>query len=576
MLNIKNIFSLLTIKEKKSFWILLFLMLIGAVFEAFSIGMIIPILGIVSNDNIVETYPFFKTILDSLGNPTQEKLIITSMVFLFSIYFIKGLYLIFMSWRQNVFIYGVRASLSERLFWGYLNKSWTFHLQHNSAKLISTLTNETNVFGTYILMPILVVLTELFVLIAILSLLIYSEPVGTISVLFLMGVSLWLFQLFSKPYLTKWGQGRQYHESLRVQNVQQGLGGIKEVKLFGREDNFLESYSKHNLGVSRVMQLQTTIQQIPRVLIEVLAIGSLALATFVLVEQSKTASEVFIMLGMFAAAAFRLLPSMTKTFASIQNFKFGMPVLDLLNEQVSDFEDTENKGKTNLFDFQKDIVISNLSYSYGKNSKLVLDNITITIKKGECIGLIGSSGSGKSTLIDIILGLFVPLSGQIEVDGENIQSNLRGWQNIIGYVPQHIFLTDDTIRKNIAFGIKDKFIDDGMISKAIKMAQLEDFINSLEEKENTIVGERGARLSGGQRQRIGIARALYNNPSLLILDEATSALDVDTEQEVMNAVNSMIGTKTIIIIAHRLSTLDKCDKIYKVENGKVYWKKNEK
>jgi len=568
MPSIKKIYLLLSNSERKQAWILLILMLVGTALETASVGLIVPALSLMSQDKLSDISPLLSSILAFLGNPSQDQLIVVGAVLLLGIYIVKTIFLLFMTWRQNVFIFSVRAALSQRLFSGYLHQPWSFHLQRNSAKLINTLTNETNQFGASALYPALILLTEILVLIGISSLLIYIEPFGALMLVGVLALALWIFHRFTRNHLLRWGKERQFHEGLRVQHVQQGLGGAKEVKLSGREDEFLELYSHHNLRVARVMQLQTTLQQIPRLWLELLAVGSLAILVFIMVYQGKSVVSLFAILGLFAGAAFRLLPSASRIMGAIQNLRYSGAVVDLLHKEIQTLE-PHRKIDSKPLNFQRAIDLDRICYNYCNTSVASLTDITLTIPHGACIGLIGGSGAGKSTLVDIVLGLLTPTSGQVKVDGFDIQNNLREWQDQIGYVPQSIFLTDDTLRRNIAFGFPDNQIDDVAVQRAIHMAQLEEFVSGLPEGVQTVVGERGVRLSGGQRQRIGIARALYNDPQVLVLDEATSALDTMTEEGVMDAVNALVGKKTIVIIAHRLTTVSRCERLYRLEHGRI-------
>lgn len=543
-------------------------MLVGTLLETASVGLIVPALSVMSQDKLSDTTPWLLSVLAFLGNPIQDQLIVVGVVLLLGIYMVKTIFLVFLTWRQNVFVFSVRAALSQRLFSGYLHQPWSFHLQRNSAQLINTLTNETNQFGASALYPTLILLTEILVLIGICTLLIYVEPLGALMLVGVLALALWIFHRFTRNHLLRWGKERQFHEGLRVQHVQQGLGGAKEVKLSGREDEFLKLYSHHNISIARVMQLQTTLQQIPRLWLELLAVGSLAILVFVMVYQGKSAVSVFATLGLFAGAAFRLLPSASRIMGAIQNLRYSGAVVEQLHKEIHTLEQHQKVDGKPLT-FQSSIVLEQIRYQYPNTSTASLTDVSITIPHGACIGLIGGSGAGKSTLVDIVLGLLTPTSGKVKVDGLDIQTNLRGWQDQIGYVPQSIFLTDDTLRRNIAFGFPDNQIDDVAVQRAIQMAQLEEFVSGLPEGVRTVVGERGVRLSGGQRQRIGIARALYNDPQVLVLDEATSALDTKTEEGVMDAVNALVGKKTIVIIAHRLTTVSRCERLYRLEHGRI-------
>ena len=317
-------------------------------------------------------------------------------------------------------------------------------------------------------------------------------------------------------------------------------------------------------------QRQLFINQMPRLWLELLTLISLFLLVGSMVLQQIPISMMLPTLSLYALVAFRLIPSANRIITAIQQLRFGLPTLNLLSEELSLNEPQLIKsGNVDKMKFKNNFQIKNLSYSYPNADSKALNSISLRINKGDFIGFVGESGSGKSTLIDIILGVLPPTSGSLYLDGVDISENLRGWQNQIGYVPQEIFLIDDTLRRNIAFGLNDNDINHTSIQKAISLAQLENFINDLPEGLNTIVGERGVRISGGQRQRIGIARALYHKPEVLVLDEATSNLDIKTEADLMDAIFALHGQKTIITVAHRLKTLDKCDNIYTLRNGKI-------
>ena len=568
MSHIKKIFKLLVQSERKQAYILLCLMVVGTVLEIASIGLILPALTIMNQQTTSSSAVWLLHVLNFLGHPTQNELIVIGVSALLAIYLVKTLFLVFLTWKQNVFIFGVRSALSQRLFTGYLSQPWSFYLQHNSAQLINILTNETNQFGVYALQPTLTLITEILVLIAICLLLVIAEPLAAIVMVLMLGAALLLIYLITKNYFARWGMARQFHEGQRIQHVQQGLGGVKEIKLLGREKEFIKSYTYHNLQSSRIVQLQNTLQQLPRLWLEFLAITVLSISILVSLEQGKSLTNVLATLALFVAAAFRLIPSVTRIIGAMQSLRYADSVVNLLCKEITmDMHVRPTQSKSLVF--KQDIIFDKIHFKYPNTTTETLKQVSLAIPKGGCIGFIGESGSGKSTIIDILLGLLTPSSGKVLVDGIDIQQNLPSWQSQIGYVPQTIFLTDDTLRRNVAFGVAECDIDDVAVNRAIQMAQLEDFVKTLADGLNTHVGERGVRLSGGQRQRIGIARALYHDPQVLVLDEATSALDTTTEEEVMFSVNRLIGEKTLIIVAHRLSTLSHCDRLYYLENGKI-------
>lgn len=566
---LKKIATLLTLRQRRQSAALLGLMLVGSVLETAGVGLIVPVLALMASADPMTRIPQLKPLLDVLGQPTQSQLILMGMSALFVVYLLKSLFLALLYWKLNAFVFAVRADLSQRLFAGYLRQPWSFHLQRNSAHLISMLASETNQFTASALQPALLLATELLVLTGICALVIIAEPRGAFLLITMLGITAVCFQRLTRDRLAGWGKARLYHEGLRVLHAQQGIGGAKDVKLLGREDEFLAQYAVHNLGSARAVERQQTLQQMPRLLLEVLAVGGLTLLAFVILEQGKSPTTVLATLGLFAAAAFRIMPSINRAVGAMQSLRYSRPTVDALSREFHQLEKRLVLDTGTPFEFRNAIVLTAVQYQYPTTHKTTLSDINITIPRGGSVGFIGGSGAGKSTLVDIILGLLSPTSGTVTVDGVDIQHNLRGWQDKIGYVPQSIFLTDDSLRRNVAFGVPEEQIDDDAVQRAIHAAQLEEFSNSLPEGLNTSVGERGVRLSGGQRQRIGIARALYHDPQVMVLDEATSALDTDTEGEVMAAVNALSGEKTLIIVAHRLSTVAHCERLYKLEHGQI-------
>lgn len=566
---LKKLRYIFTPYQKRQLLILAILLFMGMIFEMVGLGVLIPALSIILNPEIGKEYPSLKPLLEFLGNPSQLQLVYYGMSLMIFVYILKTFFLIYLGWRQSKFSSSLGASLNSQLFQGYLYQPYSFHLQRNSSELIRNIQNEINQF-TSLSQSIILLTTELSVVIGSAMMLVIIEPIGALTISLFLFTSALLFHRLTKHKLLRWGESRQFYDGQITKHLMQGLGAVKDVKIYGKEDYFVFKFDVDNKSRAAIFTKQVTLQQIPRLYLELLSIIGLAILIIMMVAQHKPINEVLPILGVFVAAAFRMIPSVNRIMGAFQNVRFTKPVVNTL---YSEFQIIRNSShslrSTDKLDFTTKIVINKLSFSYANTSKKAIDDISIMINKGESIGLIGPSGSGKSTLIDLILGLLTPNSGTIDVDGINIQNAFRKWQNQIGYVPQTIYLTDDSILRNIAFGIPDTEINKVAVNKALKAAQLTDFVESLPEGLNTFVGERGVRLSGGQRQRIGIARALYHDPAILVLDEATSALDSNTEIEVMKAVSALHGEKTILIVAHRLSTVEKCDRLYRLEKGKV-------
>jgi ABC-type multidrug transport system fused ATPase/permease subunit len=569
MSTFRMIRELLTPAERRSALAMLLLMLVGMTLETAGIGLVIPAVALLVQEDVAASYPQFRTILEALGNPGRAELVMGGMAALVAVFIVKATFLAWMTWRQNRFAFGVQANLSHRLFTTYLRQPYTFLLKRNSAHLIRNATTEVNQFTASAILPAMVVLTETLVLAGVATLLLFIEPVGAVLVVLVIGTAGWTFQRSTRARIERWGVARQYHEGLRIQHLQQGLGGAKDVKLLGRESDFLDCYNAHNVESARVVERQITVLQLPRLWLEPLAVIALATLVAAMVTQGRDLGRIGPALAVFAAAAFRLMPSVNRVLGAFQALRYALPVIRLLHAELALGSPVTRSTATARSVFEREIRLSDVAYTYPDAAGPALKGLTITIRNGETVGLVGPSGSGKSTLVDVILGLLTADIGRVSVDGEDIQRNLRVWQNQIGYVPQTIYLTDDTLRRNVAFGLADNQIDDAAVERALSNAQLDEFVASLADGVNTVVGERGVRLSGGQRQRIGIARALYHDPAVLVLDEATSALDTATERGVMQAVTALHGRKTIIVVAHRLSTVEHCDRLYRLEQGRV-------
>lgn len=555
--------------QRRRALLLLALMMFGAVLETLGIGLVVPVLAFMSQDDPAARYPQLAAALAPFGPLTQQQLLVAVVLILVSTYALKAVYLGVVAWRQARFVFALQLSLSRRLFDGYLRQPYTFHLQRNSAQLIRNVVNETSQFSHVVTIPGLTLVAEGLVLVAVCALLLLIEPIGALLVTVTIGLAGLLFYRLTSSRLLRWGEARQHHEGMRIQHLQQGLGGVKDVKLLGREAVFLSRFVTHDAAVARVAERHLTLQALPRLWLELLGVAGLAALILAMLERGRAVDSLVPVLGLFAAAAFRLMPSVTKVLTAIQNLRYAEPVLDTLSEELAALSPGAVQTNVTAMPLHRSLQLDNVAYRYPGATGDALERVSLEIAPGSSVGFVGGSGAGKSTLIDIVLGLLTPVEGCVRVDGADIQTNLRGWQNQIGYVPQNIYLTDDTLRCNVAFGIAAGHIDDAAVWRALRAAQLEEFVKQLPLGLETVVGERGVRLSGGQRQRIGIARALYHDPSILVLDEATSSLDVATEQSVMEAVKALRGAKTILIVAHRLSTVESCDTVIRLARGTV-------
>lgn len=539
-------------------------MLVGTVLDTFSLGLVIPAVGLLTRPGYLKEFP---SVDEFLGHPSQVQFVIGSMVFLFVFYVAKTAFLIWSLWVQRGYSNAVTTRVGKQLFEVYLRQPYSFHLNRNSSLLIRNSQNISSLMSG-VIDPVLMILSDALVTAGIFVLLLLLEPRGTVVTVVVFGGSAWLFRRFTNERIRRWGEAQNFHRQMILQHLQQGFGGVKDVKVLGREDYFVTQYTEHLTENAFVLRRFSIAQALPRFGLEILTIMGLAVLVVTMVGSGRNLTSILPVLGLFAASAFRLLPAANRVMTSLQTIGVNRPMVEDLYHDLA-LAVSASYADANREKFNDEIVVSDVSFTYPLAPAPALSSVSLRVHRGEAVGLVGPSGSGKSTLVDVLLGLLAPQSGQVMVDDLDIQLNLRGWQNQIGYVPQSIFLTDDTLRRNVAFGLPVKDIDDDAVRAAIRSAQLEDFVSTLPVGLDTVVGERGVRLSGGQRQRIGIARALYHNPSVLVLDEATSSLDTETEHGVMQAVQALQGDKTVIIVAHRLSTVEYCDRLYRLEDAHI-------
>ena len=544
--------------------------------ETLSVGMVIPAVGILLQPDYLAQFAWLDCILPSQGYPNREQVVIIGLVLLAGIFTIKNIFLFFQVLYQGTFVYSAQREVAANLFQHYLSKPYSFHLQTNSSILIRNLTIEINAYCQYVLMPILNLTSEVLVVIALLVMLILVEPVATLCLGSCLLVVALIFHRFTDSNVSRWGEARQAADEEKIKYLQQGFGGIKQIMLSQSLDYFLHLFQRPNIVSGLMTKKEYIFQYLPKQFIEILAIVGLVGVCVFMVLQGRTSLEVMAMLGLLATAGFRLIPSFSRILRNLQSIRFGWVSVEVLAKEMSrNGNKPENRmpfdaKKNDDLSFNHDLRLRDISFRYEQNGKELLREINFEVKKGECIGIVGESGAGKSTLTNLLLGLVSPSKGAFEVDGHEIKSaKIQPWQRMIGYVPQEIYLLDDTISRNIAFGVNDTDIDHSQIRKVIEKAGIQKFIDSFDDGLNTKIGERGVRISGGQRQRIGIGRALYQNPQVLILDEATSSLDSKTEQEILNELRKIRGKVTMILVAHRQSTLQFCDKIFKIESGRL-------
>lgn len=553
-------------KFNKELLIMLFILFIGILLEIFSLSSLFPLISILFDDNFLVTNIYVNEIKNTF-NLTNSSFIVCVGIGIFLLFLTKSLFLFFLSVKQNRIMYNLSASIYNYIFESYLNRDYYYHKSSNSSDILKVLQTEIPMFGA-LCFNLVTLIIETALLCSIIFFLFYLNFIATISLILFFGFFASLFFIITTKKLKIWGVIREQVDSSLIKLTMEGLGGIKLWKLLMKEDFFTRKIESANLKKARVYANNNIVAQLPRYYFELIFVIGIIFFILILFKSDKDFSYFLSTFSVFVASMVRVIPSINKVVSSIQNIQFNLPVVDELYNHTQTFSSDrvrEIQIKKSI-SFNNKITIKNLSYSYDK-STIIFENLNMEIEKGSMIGIVGGSGVGKSTFTDVLVGLLRQSSGEILVDNEDISNCLSSWKRMIGYVPQNVYLTDDTIINNISFG--EKCIDLDMIQTVIKDSMLSDHIDNLKEGLNTKVGERGSNLSGGQIQRIGIARSLYHNPSLLIFDEATSALDSKTEEEILKTLcvlreNGM----TIIVISHNDSTLKYCDKKYKLTNKK--------
>ena len=574
---LKKINYIFSKTDKLKILILVLVIIVGSFLELLAVAVFQPFIDIIMNTDELNESKIFSFIYDLLSPASIEHFLALMALGIIVIYVVKDLYTIIEKNLIYKFSYRFQRNISTGLLKAYMREPYTFHLNKNISVLQRSMQEDTDQFAKGII-HVMEMMAEVCVCVAIGIYLYKVSKSITVIVVGLLVVCLAIFFFISRKYSAQWGREGQKYKSQIYQWMNQSLGGIKEIKVLNREQSFINHYDAYFAKYVRVLRLNRLIGVIPKYIIEMVCMTGLLLAVvFKIFFGQKALAEFVPQLAVFAVAAFRLLPSVGRINEHLSAVLYAIPSFELVYNDLKEVERLK-EGESDWdesWHFQDKIAVKNVSYRYPDGEINVIENANFEIKRGQTVAFVGASGAGKSTMVDVLLGLLPPEQGKIYADGMNIYSNLITWQKEIGYIPQTIYLSDDTIRNNVAFGINEEEIDDNAVIRALKQAQLYEFVESLQDGWDTFVGDRGVRLSGGQRQRIGIARALYHDPAILVLDEATSALDNDTESAVMEAIEKLQGHKTILIIAHRLTTIRNADVVFAVEDGKVEEKSKE-
>ena len=571
---VTKLYTLLSSRDKKKFFFLVFVIISSSFMGVTGIASIMPFVSILSNPQTVHSNKYLLWFYENLGFSDVNTYVLYAGVALLFVFLLSNLFLSFTVWFNLRFVRFVSYNLTRRLFYKYLSKPYEFFLRRNTADLTKNLFSEINLVVTGVIRPATESMAQGVLAISILVFLIIVNPLLAFMAFGLMGGMYVVIFITIRRKLIRIGKGRVKRNKMRFTIASEALGGIKDVKLLGREKIYLDRFSVNARRYEVYMATTKILSKLPKYMMEFVAFGGMLIVALYLFATNNTIDNILPIMALYAFAGYRLMPALQEVFRGVTEVRGNMSSVDVLYNDLKDTRlEKENISFVEIepLNYNKKITMKDIIFTYEGTSTPVVSDIDIDIESNTTVGFVGTTGCGKTTLVDIILGLLIPQEGQIVVDDVPVTSkNLRNWQRNLGYVAQYIYLADDTITRNIAFGVPDENIDMENVYRAAEIANIHDFIiNNMKEGYDTIVGERGVRLSGGQRQRIGIARALYNDPSLLVLDEATSALDNVTEHAVMEAIDTLARKKTIILIAHRISTVKKCDIIYLLDRGKI-------
>ena len=565
---IRHAWRIISVRDRLGAAVLLALLLGATALETVGIGLLVPLLGLLSDPEMLRRVPVVAGWLPDGELRVTASAALAVGLAVVAFYVVKAGYLAWVVRRQMAFAFGVQADVSRRVFESYLSRPYSFHVGTNSSSLINNSLGEVQVFTNGVLIAGVSLVAEALVLVSVSALLVAIEPVAALASAIALGAVALGFYVMVRRRLRLWGERRPVYEAQRLQHLQQGLSSIKELILSGRELEFVRRYDESNRGVAGILRREKALGQVPRLGLEVFAVLSVVFVVVLLLGQGREPSDVVPRVAVFAAACFRIVPSLNRISNSLQSLRFAAPVAAALDAELSRSSGPPSPPPVPMR-WTGPIRVRALSFRYDDSADPVLRSVELEIRRGERIGIVGQSGSGKSTLVNLLIGLLRQDEGTIEVDGSDIGPRLREWRAQVGYVPQSIAISDDSLLCNIAFGELDSEIDERRAVEVARLARLGPWLDSQPDGIRARPGERGSRLSGGQLQRIGIARALYRSPALLVLDEATSALDEVTEAEVLCAIASLPRDITVIVITHRPSALGVCDRIIAVDAGQV-------
>lgn len=577
---LKKLMVILDKKQKRIMVGLVFMMLIGAVLETLGVSMILPVMNVVLEDDAVNKHIYLQWICDifKIGYTDTKTLMIVVMLGLIVMFAVKNIFLFLQLKVQMKFVYTNQFATSRRMMINFMKRPYEYYLGADTSVIQRQITSDVNnMYG--MILSILQLTSEAIVFVCLIGVSLLADVKMTITVAVLLVVVLLIIKCILKPIMTKAGVENQDYYSGLYKWINQAVTGIKEIKIANKESYFINEYSACGAGYVGAVQKYNLFNAAPRLLIETIAIAGMIIYLMICLLNGAQVMDIMPQLTLLALVAMRLIPCANRINNYLTSIAYFEPFLwnvsdslqDEIRDESIDYSATAyiKNEEVEKLSIKNSLELKDISYKYPNTEKYIFDHATMDIPIGKSVGIVGTSGAGKTTVVDILLGLLNLEGGQILADGKEIKDNYQSFLKNVGYIPQTIFMIDSTIRKNVAFGVPDEDIDDEKVWHALKEAQLDEFVKSLPDGLDTGIGERGIRISGGQRQRIGIARALFEDPEVLVLDEATSALDNETEAAIMESINFLHGKKTLIIIAHRLQTIEKCDMVYRVENGQI-------
>lgn len=574
---IRQLWYILSPRERIEGALLLCGMALGAVFEAVSIGLIVPFIAVLREPALVLDAPVAQPLLSALNIREPQVLIAVVGLAMVGGFVIKSGYLMLLYRWQFRYIFEKQAALTRQLLAGYLGVPYTFHLQRNSAELTKVTTQTIQRFVAGFLISLLTVLGELLVVGALITLLVLISPLATFGAVLALGVPTALLYRLLQHRLAELGSVVERSMGAMIQWIEQAISGIKETLVMDRARFFIDHHGYHAQRFADSMRSMMLLSSLPRLFMDTIAVSALVAIVLVSLARGQDVQLLLPVLGMFAVAAIRLMPSASRIASGLTQARFHYAATETLYDELRAIEGGKlsrarpapTRDPSSPLPFERSLVLEHVSYRYPSMPEPAIDEVSLEIPRGHWVGFVGPTGAGKTTLIDLMLGLLVPTSGKILIDGRDLQDDVAGWQRNIGYVPQDIYLIDDTVRRNVAFGLQDEQIDDERVWQALRAAQVDNLVRALPGGLGAMTGQRGGHLSGGERQRLGIARALYRDPEVLVVDEATANLDGETEAAVVHTLAGLRGEKTIIVIAHRLGVVKDCDRVYVLRQGRL-------